>query len=129
MVGFAGLLTTASSQSKPVLISSALPMYPQRARSAHVVGKVKLWFALNENGDVTQVGVLEGNSMLREAALQCVRSWKFDVKGGISTTRYETEFAYDLGAQEKKGDPKLTVSLTNFEHIEVSSELYTETLF
>jgi TonB family protein len=100
-------------------------MYPQQAREAHVAGKVKLWFTLNQTGDVTQANVISGNAMLAKPALQCVRSWKFDVNNGISTSiRYETEFAYILGVQEKQGEPKLTVSLADFSHVEVSSELY-----
>jgi TonB family protein len=104
-------------------------MYPQHARNAHVAGKVSLWFTLNEHGVVTQAGVVDGNPLLKEAALECVRSWKFDVNSTVSTSaRYQTEFVYDLGVQGRKGNPKLTVSLTNFEHVEVTSELYTETI-
>jgi TonB family protein len=104
-------------------------MYPQEARSAHVAGQVKVWFVLKANGDVAQAGVVSGNLMLKEAALHCVHSWKFDVNSGVSTTmRYETEFDYDLGVQEKRGEPKLTVSLSDFEHVEVSSELYTKSI-
>jgi TonB family protein len=129
VVGIAGLLTTALPQSKPVLVYSALPMYPQKARSAHVAGKVKLWFVLNANGDVAQAGVVSGNPMPKEASVRCLQSWKFDVNSGVSTsTRYETEFDYDLGVQEKRGEPKLTVSLSDFEHVEVSSELYAESI-
>jgi TonB family protein len=102
-------------------------MYPQQARNAHVAGKVTIWFTLNQRGEVTQADAVAGNPLLKEAALQCVRSWKFDANITLpASARYQTEFVYDLGVQERNGNPKLTVSLTNFEHVEVSSELYTK---
>jgi len=90
---------------------------------------VKLWFVLNAKGGVTQAGAVSGNSLLTETPLQGVQTWKSDVNSGISASkRYETEFSYNSGGQETQGGPKLTLSLMNFEHVEVSPELYTEAI-
>lgn len=124
------LASQATCQTMPELSSSPLPMYPVVARNARMTGTVKLWFSLDSSGDVTQTEVISGHPVLREAALACVQSWKFDPHSITSTgKRYETEFVYTLGVQEKEGHPKLTISLADFRHVEVISELYTEPIY
>jgi len=111
----------------PKPIYSELPTYPELARYAHLAGQVKLWFMLDESGAVSQAGVVSGHPIFGDAAFSTVKSWKF--RPGIMQTnqRYETEFVYDLRTQSELGEPKLTVSMTDFRRVEVVSELYTPT--
>jgi hypothetical protein len=43
--------------------------------------------------------------------------------------RYETDFVYDLRPQSEPGEPKLTVSMTDFRRVEVVSESYIVTVY
>lgn len=125
-VGAAGPRDSDGFFPKPV--SSQLPTYPERARAARVAGEVKLWFVPNEKGEVTQAQIISGNSMLRDAAVTTVRSWKFQPISIRPNVRYETEFVYVLEIQSKEGEPKLTVSMVDFRRVEVVSEFYVEAL-
>jgi TonB family protein len=118
----------ASDGIFPKPISSELPMYPERARSARVAGNVKIWFVLDGSGAVTQAQSVSGNPMLRDAAVSTVKSWKFLTNNVQSNVRYETEFVYVLNVQPKNGEPKLTVSMTDFRRVEIVSERYSEAI-
>jgi TonB family protein len=118
----------ASDGIFPKPISSELPMYPERARSARVAGTVKIWFVLDGSGEVTQAQSVSGNPMLRDAAVSTVKSWKFLTNSVQANVRYETEFVYVLNVQPKNGEPKLTVSMTDFRRVEIVSERYAEAI-
>lgn len=126
-VGAVAMLS-AAEETFPKPISSELPMYPERARSAHVAGTVNLWFMIDGTGAVTQAQSVSGNSMLRDAALSTVKSWRFSANSMQPNVRYETEFAYTLKAQQTNGEPKLTVSMSDFRRVEIVSELYVEAI-
>jgi TonB family protein len=113
----------------PKPISSELPTYPELARYAHIVGEVKLWFSVDEDGAVTQAGIVSGHLIFRDAALSAVKSWRFRPGLMQPSTRYETDFVYDLRAQSEPGEPKLTVSMTDFRRVEVVSEVYVVTVY
>jgi TonB family protein len=114
----------ASNASFPKPTSSASPVYPEGARAARVAGIVKLWFMLNANGEVAEAGIASGNPLLRAAVLEAVKSWRFQPNILPSNVRFETEFVYVLNVQANEGEPKLTVSMTDFRHVEIVSELY-----
>jgi TonB family protein len=116
----------ASTIFLPKPISSDLPMYPEVARGARVSGDVILWFVPNANGEVTQVGVISGNPLLREFAMSAVKSWKFKPNVLEPGVRRKTEFVYVLNVQLREGAPKLIVSMTDYRRVEVVSELYVE---
>jgi TonB family protein len=126
---FAAMATLYASEGtflKP--ISSELPMYPEPARRAHVAGTVNLWFMLDGTGAVTRAQSVSGNSMLRDAALSTVKSWRFLANSMEPNVRYETEFVYTLEVQRKNGQPTLKVSMTDFRRVEIVSGLYVETV-
>ncbi|HYK87275.1 MAG TPA: energy transducer TonB [Acidobacteriota bacterium] len=62
-------------QSK--LIRRIEPEYPPMARMARVQGKVILQVIVDEEGNVTEVKVLEGNPLLNDGAVRAVRQWKY----------------------------------------------------
>lgn len=128
-VALFGWTTSYASKSQlPKPESTNLPTYPERARLAHIAGTVKLWFVLDANGKVTEAGIVNGNPLLRDAALNNVKSWSFRLGSIQPGVRYETEFVYRLDVQQKPGAPKLSVTLKDFRHIEITSELYVETI-
>jgi TonB family protein len=113
----------------PQLVSGLLPMYPERARLAHMASTVRLWFQLDASGAVTHAEVISGHPILGEPALMSVKSWKFDPHHISTGTRYETEFVYTLKSREKEGPPTITVSIADFRHVEVGAETYVATTF
>ncbi len=53
------------------------PNYPPMARSARVGGVVKVEVVIDEQGEVAEVKTTEGPELLRRAAADAIRRWKF----------------------------------------------------
>jgi protein TonB len=62
----------------PRLVSSVLPLYPQIAQLAGVEGDVVVQASVDKNGNVSSTKVLYGPMMLRQAAIDALRRWKYD---------------------------------------------------
>lgn len=75
------------TQSKPLVISSGVaagmliqkppPVYPSIAKSARVSGIVELHAVISKAGTVKDLSVVSGPSMLRQAAVEAVRNWRY----------------------------------------------------
>jgi protein TonB len=73
--------------SRPVAISSGVatgmliqrtpPDYPPIARTARVAGTVELHATISTNGRIKDLQVVSGPVMLRQAALDAVRNWRY----------------------------------------------------
>jgi TonB family protein len=61
----------------PRLITSVAPIYPPLAKTNNVEGEVKIQAQINKMGEVTGVKVLSGPILLRNAAINAVRRWKY----------------------------------------------------
>jgi len=59
------------------LISSTRPVYPAAARQSGVQGSVTISASLDANGKIVGAKALSGPMLLREAALDSVRQWKY----------------------------------------------------
>jgi protein TonB len=68
-------------KSGGVLQGSALnkvePSYPPLAKAAHVTGSVMVEITIDENGRVISASALSGHPLLKDAAVQAARGWKF----------------------------------------------------
>jgi periplasmic protein TonB len=62
----------------PRLLSSVLPVYPAVARDAGVEGDVVIDTTIDKSGKVTATKVVSGPPMLRQAALEALRQWKYE---------------------------------------------------
>jgi protein TonB len=62
---------------QPELLSSVLPEYPPVARQWRVEGDVIVNFVVEESGNVSDIEVVSGPMMVRQAALKALRSWKY----------------------------------------------------
>ena len=77
--------TNAANPGNPVEVGSLLeyatqkvnPIYPQNARTIRQTGVVKVELTIDENGQVSSVQKLSGPSLLRNAAEDAVKKWKF----------------------------------------------------
>lgn len=74
-----------SDKNEPVQVGSLVdmatrrvpPTYPAVARTARVTGVVKVEVVLDESGDVADVRNVAGPEMLKRAAIDAVKRWKF----------------------------------------------------
>jgi len=62
----------------PRLVSSVLPIYPSAARDAGIEGDIVVDTTIDKTGKVTAMKVVSGNAMLRQAALDALRQWKYE---------------------------------------------------
>jgi protein TonB len=61
----------------PKLTSTVLPTYPSIARSSGIEGSVVVDTAIDAAGNVTTTKVISGPAMLRQAAVDALRRWKY----------------------------------------------------
>jgi TonB family protein len=59
------------------LIKSVQPVYPAMARSQHVSGNVQVDALIDADGSVSAMKVLSGPALLRDAAIQSLKQWKY----------------------------------------------------
>ena len=62
---------------QPKLISSVMPIYPPTAKAAGITGNVVIQASISTTGAVTATKVLSGPAMLRQAAVDAVKHWKY----------------------------------------------------
>jgi TonB family protein len=59
------------------LLRSVPPVYPSMARNQRVTGNVEIDALIDENGSVSTMKVLSGPVLLRDAALESLKHWKY----------------------------------------------------
>jgi protein TonB len=62
----------------PKLVTSILPPYPAVAREAGIEGDVIVEASIDETGRVVTTKVISGPVMLRQAAVEALRKWKYE---------------------------------------------------
>jgi protein TonB len=103
--------TVKAAPSKPLSISSGVatgmliqktePIYPNIARNARVSGTVELHAIIAKNGTIKNLQVVNGPVMLRQAAADAVRTWRYKpYKLNNEPTEVETtiKVVFTLGA-------------------------------
>lgn len=83
----------------PKLLSSVAPTYPQLAATNHVEGEVKIQAEISASGRVTSTKVISGPILLRAAATNAVRQWKYSpakLDGKAITMQYEVTVRFRL---------------------------------
>jgi periplasmic protein TonB len=68
-------LTSMLTQGR--VLRRVQPPYPAIAKQARVQGQVQVQIGISETGDVTDVILLSGHPLLRDAALQAAKQWLF----------------------------------------------------
>ena len=59
------------------VVDKIIPIYPQLAKQARIQGSVLLGAVIGEDGRVTHLEVLRGHPLLRQAAFDAVRRWRY----------------------------------------------------
>ena len=65
-------------EQKPKVIKQVNPVYPEIARKAGLTGKVFLKFLVDKSGRVSNVTVLKGQEIFRQAAIDAVLQFTFE---------------------------------------------------
>lgn len=60
------------------MVSKVSPVYPQTARMAHVTGSVEVSITVGVDGSVVRVQAVSGPQLLRAAAEEAVRRWRYE---------------------------------------------------
>jgi len=60
------------------LLKSVQPVYPQIARSSHAAGDVTVDALIDADGNVTNLKAVSGPPILRQAAMDAIKQWKYD---------------------------------------------------
>jgi TonB family protein len=76
--GVLGTLQSHGGRTKgPELLSSSPPIYPALAKQAHIEGQVTIEAVIDTTGRLTNMTVVSGSSLLQQAALDSLRTWKY----------------------------------------------------
>lgn len=70
-------LRVSTGVPQPVLIRRVEPVYPVLAKQSGIEGAVVLEALVNTSGQVNDLRVASGNSLLAAAALRAVRQWRY----------------------------------------------------
>lgn len=62
---------------EPRLMTSPAPIYPVIAKEAHIQGDVVIKTTIDERGNVAHMEVVSGPPMLRGAAMEALKRWKY----------------------------------------------------
>ena len=70
-------LHVSQGVSQGLLITKVAPVYPARAMQTHVQGSVQLLATISKDGDITNIKLLSGETVLAKAAMDAVKQWKY----------------------------------------------------
>jgi len=73
----AGPVRVSSGVATGNLINKITPVYPAIAKAAHVQGQVVLHAIISKTGTIENLTVESGPPMLRQAAIDGVRQWRY----------------------------------------------------
>ncbi|UCH94263.1 MAG: energy transducer TonB [Candidatus Aminicenantes bacterium] len=96
---------------KPWLIRKVDPNYPKEALKAKVEGKVVISATTNAHGDVVEAKVVQGHPLLRQAAIEAIKQWKYEpyvVKGEKKGVQFTVVLNFRL--PKKKTDKLILLS-------------------
>jgi general secretion pathway protein A len=83
----------------PRLISSPAPTYPSVARTSNMGGSVLIDAVVDESGRVTDMKAISGNPILRKAAMDGLRLWKYEparLNGQPTSARIQVRINFSL---------------------------------
>lgn len=91
------LVAGGHSQGSPdfYIASVQMPCYPPLARQAQVQGKVSVRVEVSRDGRVTLAEAVDGNPMLKAAALPNARTWTFGAGQGVDVSTLKTTIVFE----------------------------------
>jgi protein TonB len=73
----ASLAVKKATASLPAVLRTVAPIYPELARRSGTYGDVRLQLTVSPAGKVTDIRVLDGAAILRQAATNAVSQWQY----------------------------------------------------
>lgn len=95
LVGFGLPASTVFATQSRQIKKMVQPSYPETARQMKVEGTVKLQVVVDRDGNVENVIVVSGHTLLKPAAVTCVKQWKYEPSGDMSLVPVEINFRLD----------------------------------
>ena len=115
--------TVMAGQTEPALVAVNLPKYPPLARQARIEGAVRISFTLPANsGTPSDVEVISGHPGLNGAALDNVKTWKFENPYAVAR-KYQTTFRYKLTGFEVPQPKNCVVTFDGYRQVDVVSDV------
>jgi TonB family protein len=96
---------------QPKLLKKVAPVYPEEAKKYKVEGKVILGAVIDTDGRVVRLKILHGHPLLRNAAIQAVRTWRYEpliIDGEKRAAEFTVTWQFSLpgpGGGEKTAIP------------------------
>ena len=59
------------------LIHQVRPVYPKAAKKAHIEGTVRFDVVISKTGELSEIHLVSGNSLLVPAAMKAVKQWRY----------------------------------------------------
>jgi TonB family protein len=117
------LCITVVAQTEPTLVTVNMPKYPPLACQARIEGVVRLTFTLSANStEPTNIEVVSGHPMLKWAAIDSVKTWKFENPYAVDR-KYETTFRYRLSGVEVPIPKSAIVTFESFHHVDLVTDV------
>jgi TonB family protein len=85
------------ADSKRKIVSRVVPSYPQIARTMRLSGVVKIEATVSIDGKPKLVDVKGGHPALAQAAVEAIRSWRWE--SASHETKEPIEVTFDPGSQ------------------------------
>ena len=70
-------ISIASDIAQGIIVKRVPPIYPHEARAAHIWGTVALQAIIGTDGHVSDLKVISGPEVLRQAAIDAVKQWEY----------------------------------------------------
>src|ERR1700676_4418238 len=76
-VHHAGVVRVSQGVMAGLLVSKVAPEYPAHAKQARIQGAVLMRVIVNKEGNVANIKLISGHSLLGPAAIDAVKQWKY----------------------------------------------------
>ena len=115
-------VTVAAQTYEPQLITVNMPKYPPLAHQARIEGVVQLTFTLSANsGEPTNIEVVSGHPMLKAAAVDNLKTWRFENRYAAER-KYEATFNFRLSNIESLPPTRERITFDSFHEVVVLTD-------
>lgn len=90
---------SGASQTGVIVVKLSPPVYPRLAQQAHIAGDVAIQLAIRPDGSVESAEALNGNPLLKQAALESVQKTQFECPGCDGATLYSLTYTFRVAGE------------------------------
>jgi outer membrane biosynthesis protein TonB len=77
------------------------PIYPKKARLAHIVGVVKLHLVFGDDGSIVELWPVSGDPLLVDSAIKAVEQWRVSFSRVAGTpTEHEIALSFTFSIED-----------------------------